>query len=74
MKAYLVTVGAGFIGLSFIHYMFKKYTDIKIIWLDKLAYASNHENLKSVEKNPNYNFIQGDLCDKELNDDIMKAG
>ena len=66
MKTYLVTGGAGFIGSNFIHYMFKKYSDLQIICLDKLTYAGNLENLKSVENNPNYSFIQGDICDKEL--------
>lgn len=66
MKTYLVTGGAGFIGSNFIHYIFKKYSDVKIICLDKLTYAGNLENLKSVEDNSNFSFIQGDICDKEL--------
>ena len=48
MKTYLVTGGAGFIGSNFIHYMLKKYSDIKIINYDKLTYAGNLENLKSI--------------------------
>lgn len=66
MKTYLVTGGAGFIGSNFVHYMLNKYNDIKIINLDKLTYAGNLENLKSVEGNKNYTFVQGDICDKEL--------
>jgi dTDP-glucose 4,6-dehydratase len=66
MKIYLVTGGAGFIGSNFIQYKLKKYSDIKIINLDKLTYAGNLENLKDIEKNPNYTFMQGDICDKEL--------
>ncbi len=66
MKTYLVTGGAGFIGSNFIHYILKKYNDIKIICLDKLTYAGNLENLKNVENNANYSFIQGDICDKDL--------
>ena len=46
--------------------MLNKYSDIKIINLDKLTYAGNLENLKDIENNPNYIFIQGDICDKEL--------
>ncbi|MBP2032202.1 dTDP-glucose 4,6-dehydratase [Clostridium algifaecis] len=65
MKTYLVTGGAGFIGSNFIHYMFKKHENIKIINYDKLTYAGNLENLKSVENNSNYLFIQGDICDKD---------
>ncbi|MCB2306035.1 dTDP-glucose 4,6-dehydratase [Clostridium estertheticum] len=66
MKTYLVTGGAGFIGANFIHYMLNKYSDIKIINLDKLTYAGNLENLKDVETNSNYTFVCGDICDKEL--------
>jgi len=66
MKTYLVTGGAGFIGSNFVHYMLNKYSDIKIINLDKLTYAGNLENLKTIENNPNYTFVQGDICDKEL--------
>ena len=68
----LVTGGAGFIGSNFIHYMFKKYENIKLINLDKLTYAGNLENLKGIESNPNYIFVQGDICDKELVDSIFQ--
>ncbi|MCB2295320.1 dTDP-glucose 4,6-dehydratase [Clostridium algoriphilum] len=66
MKRYLVTGGAGFIGSNFILYMLNKYEDIKIINLDKLTYAGNLENLKLIEKDERYTFVQGDICDKEL--------
>ena len=61
----LVTGGAGFIGSNFIIYMMEKYLDYKIVNLDKLTYAGNLDNLKSIEKNPNYTFIRGDICDRE---------
>jgi len=64
MKAYLVTGGAGFIGSNFIHHMLEKYDDIKIINADKLTYAGNLENLRSVETNPRYAFVQEDICNK----------
>lgn len=66
MKTYLVTGGAGFIGSNFIIFMLNKYDDIKIVNIDKLTYAGNLENLKSVENNPNYEFIQADICDKAI--------
>ncbi len=65
MKTYLVTGGAGFIGSNFVIYMLNKYSNVKIINVDKLTYAGNLENLKSVESNPNYVFVQADICDKE---------
>ncbi|MDD7792749.1 dTDP-glucose 4,6-dehydratase [Clostridium sp. 'White wine YQ'] len=66
MKTYLVTGGAGFIGSNFVLYMLNKYNDVKIINLDKLTYAGNLENLKSLEGNDNHVFVQGDICDKDL--------
>lgn len=71
MKTYLVTGGAGFIGSNFIEYMLNRHCSIKIINLDKLTYAGNMENLKSVNKNPNYTFVHGDICDKDLLEDIF---
>lgn len=66
MKTYLITGGAGFIGSNFIHYMLKKHTEVKILNLDKLTYAGNLENLKTLAKDKRYTFIQGDICDKAL--------
>lgn len=66
----LVTGGAGFIGSNFILYLLEKYPDIEIINLDKLTYAGNLANLKSVENDPRYHFIQGDICDR---DTVKKA-
>ncbi|MCX7880885.1 MAG: GDP-mannose 4,6-dehydratase, partial [Patescibacteria group bacterium] len=68
----LITGGAGFIGSNFILYWLKKYPQDKIINLDKLTYAGNLENLKSVEKNSNYQFIHGDICDFKVVDSILK--
>ena len=62
----LVTGGAGFIGSNFILYWLKKHPNDKIVNLDKLTYAGNLENLKSVEKNSNYKFVQGDICNPQL--------
>lgn len=72
MKTYLVTGGAGFIGSNFIHYMLKKYNDVKIINVDKLTYAGNLENLVDVENNKNYKFVHADICDVQAITDIFK--
>ena len=72
MKNVLVTGGAGFIGSNYIHYLFKKYGDeVRVYNLDKLTYAGNLDNLRDVEKNPNYTFIHGDICDAALVEDLM---
>ncbi len=68
----LVTGGAGFIGSNFILYWLKKYPEDKIVNLDKLTYAGNLENLKSVENNKNYQFVKGDIIDFKLVDKIIK--
>ena len=49
-KVLLITGGAGFIGLNFIHYLLKDEQDLFIINLDKLTYAGNLENLRHIEK------------------------
>lgn len=72
MKTYLVTGGAGFIGSNFVLYMLKKHENIKIINLDKLTYAGNLENLKSLEKNERHIFVQGDICDKDFVEGLFK--
>jgi len=68
----LITGGAGFIGSNFILYWLKKYPQDKILNLDKLTYAGNLENLKSVENNPNYAFIKGDICNFSLVNSLIK--
>jgi dTDP-glucose 4,6-dehydratase len=62
----LVTGGAGFIGSNFILYWLKKYPNDTIVNLDKLTYAGNLENLKSIEKNSHYSFVHGDICDGKI--------
>jgi dTDP-glucose 4,6-dehydratase len=62
----LVTGGAGFIGSNFVLYMLAKFPDCQIVNLDKLTYAGNLENLRSVEKDRRYTFVHGDICDAEL--------
>ncbi len=67
----LVTGGAGFIGSNFIIYWLKNHPKDLVINLDKLTYAGNLENLKDVEENPNYRFVQGDICDSSIVDSTM---
>ena len=72
MKTYLVTGGAGFIGSNFILYMLKKHEDIRIINVDKLTYAGNLENLKSMRpETPRYSFVQADIGDEAAIDAIF---
>ncbi len=66
MKNILVTGGAGFIGSNYINFILNERGDYRIINLDKLTYAGNLENLKEIEKNPNYVFVKGDITNTEL--------
>jgi len=68
---YLVTGGAGFIGSNFIHFLFEKYPDVEVINLDKLTYAGNLENLKTLDNNPRYKFVEGDIADHEIVNQIV---
>ncbi len=51
-------------GSHFIKYILVKYPDYDVVNFDKLTYAGNLENLREVENNPHYKFIQGDICDR----------
>ncbi len=62
-RTILITGGAGFIGSHVVRYFVTKYPEYQIINLDKLTYAGNLENLKDIEKAPNYRFIKGDIVD-----------
>ena len=67
----LITGGAGFIGSNFIHLMMMKYPSYQIVNLDLLTYAGNLMNLKDLEKKSNYQFVKGDICDRELVDALV---
>ena len=64
-KKFMITGGAGFIGSSLIRFLIEK-TSHQVLNLDKLTYASNIESLKNVSKNSRYQFVQGDICNKEI--------
>lgn len=68
----LVTGGAGFIGSNFIHQYLKNHPNDSIINLDLLTYAGNLENLADLAANANYQFVQGDICDAKVVDELVK--
>ena len=68
----IVTGGAGFIGSNFIFYMLNKYEKYQIVCLDKLTYAGNLSTLTSIMNHPNFRFVQGDICDRTMVDQLFK--
>jgi len=72
-RAILVTGGAGFIGANFINHFMPANPDCRVVNLDILTYAGNLENLTDVERNPNYRFVRGDICDAALVAEILAA-
>ena len=72
MKNLLVTGGAGFIGTNFVYYWLNKYPGDNIIVLDALTYAGNKENLTQAQKNPNFEFVHGNILDQVLVESLLK--
>jgi dTDP-glucose 4,6-dehydratase len=71
MKKLLVTGGAGFIGVNFVHYWMNKYTTDKIVALDALTYAGNIANLDCVKDKGNFTFVHGNICDQALIETLL---
>ena len=67
----LVTGGAGFIGSHLVQHLVTKYPNYNVVNFDKLTYAGNLENIKSVERASNYTFIKGDILDAQAVTDCM---
>lgn len=68
----LVTGGAGFIGSNFVLQWLASQGN-SAVNLDKLTYAGNLGNLEKVSTDPRYHFVQGDICDRKLVCDVLKA-
>lgn len=68
----IVTGGAGFIGGNFIHYMMDKHPDYDIICLDALTYAGNMETLAAVMDQSKFQFVKGDIADREFIYDLFQ--
>jgi dTDP-glucose 4,6-dehydratase len=68
----LVTGGAGFIGSNFVLDWLAAGGE-PVVNLDKLTYAGNRENLRSLEGDERHVFVQGDIGDQELVDSLLAA-
>ncbi len=72
MKNILVTGGAGFIGSNFVRYLLKNEINIHIYNLDALTYAGSLENLDNLPDPSRHTFIHGDICNRELIDQLFR--
>ena len=68
-----VTGGAGFIGSNFIRHMLATHPDCRVVNFDKLTYAGNLDNLSDVDGHADYEFIRGDICDRNALDAAIDA-
>jgi dTDP-glucose 4,6-dehydratase len=69
----LVTGGAGFIGSNFVHHWCQKYPADRVVVLDALTYAGNRANLATLEGEENFLFVEGDICDRSLIEQLLEA-
>lgn len=67
----LATGGLGFIGSNFILDALKKYPKFKIINLDAELPGSNKDNLRELGNNKNYEFIKGNINNRNLLEKII---
>ena len=66
----LITGGAGFIGSNFVHHMRSTHPEWKLVVLDKLTYAGNLENLEPALQQGHCEFVQMDVCDPAVRDQV----
>lgn len=71
----LVTGGAGFIGSNFVR---RAYDEMfpgisSVLVLDKLTYAGVSKNLDQVKNKPNFEFIEGDICDSKIVEKLVDS-
>ncbi|MEJ7838766.1 MAG: dTDP-glucose 4,6-dehydratase [Thermomicrobiales bacterium] len=67
----LVTGAAGFIGSSYVRQVLKAYPEDEIVSLDSMTYAGNPANLSEFEQESRHRFVQGDIADSALVDDLI---
>jgi dTDP-glucose 4,6-dehydratase len=64
MSTWIVTGGAGFIGVNLVRRILAE--DLaRVVVLDKLTYAGNLESLADLREHPRFAFVRGDIADSE---------
>src|SRR5688572_25781402 len=73
----LVTGGAGFIGSHYVRTLlsggYPGYAGAAVTVLDKRTYSGNRENLAPVAGDPGLTFVEGDIVDRDLVEDLVRA-
>jgi dTDP-glucose 4,6-dehydratase len=69
----LVTGGAGFIGSNFVLDWRAAHPNEGVVNLDALTYAGNLENLSGLKADAGHVFVQGDITDRSLVDQLLAA-
>lgn len=72
-KNILITGGAGFIGSNFVRYMLQVEPQVELVNLDALTYAGSLENLKDLPDPRRHTFVHGDICDRDLVDNLIRS-
>ncbi len=62
----LVTGGLGFIGSNFIQKLLIENKDYEVINVDAELFGSNFKNLSEIENLPNYEYVKGNITNKNL--------
>ena len=70
----LVTGAAGFIGSNFVHHIYQKYPDYRILVLDLLTYAGSVDNLPTSFSGAGdrVEFWYGDVRNASLVENLMR--
>jgi dTDP-glucose 4,6-dehydratase len=73
----VVTGAAGFIGSNFVRKtltgQYPAFAGADVVVVDKLTYSGNRANLDPVADNAAFSFVQGDICDAALVDEVVSG-
>lgn len=70
----LVTGGAGFIGSNFVRFLIQGEASNevrKVVVVDDLTYAGNLGNFRSLDVDPRFSFVKGDIGDVKLVEKLL---
>ena len=72
MSRLLITGGAGFIGANFVRRRLATDVPDRVVVLDALTYAGSRTSLTSVDDDPRFRFVHGDVRDESLVAELMR--